>query len=306
MTSSAVGPWRFVCPRCRAPVLTLSGDHAACAACGNGYDRRDGVWDLLPPDRAAHFAAFLRSYTRIRTAEGRASVDPAVYCRLPDCCSDGPLARQWAIRRRSFRALLTLLDETLAPGAKVLDLGAGTGWLSHRLHGAGYAPCAVDLSRDGGDGLGAARHFAGDWPRLVAEFDYLPIHAEQADAAIFNASFHYSTDYETTLHEAKRVVRPGGVIVILDSPVYRDAESGRRMLVEQQEDFEARFGERSDSLPVRGFLTWALLAELGAWTELQWRRRIPWYGWRWAARSWIATLRGRREPAKFALIWTVR
>ena len=184
----------------------------------------------------------------------------------------------------------------------MLDLGAGIGWLSNRLARQGLYPCALDLNLDPRDGLGAARHYAPGWPALQAEFDRLPLLPGQADIAIYNASLHYSADYRATLAEALRVLRPGGRIAIMDSPIYRHDESGRRMVAERQAAFARDHGTRSDALPSVGYLTWAMLAELGRDLGLHWRVLRPWYGWRWALRPWNARLRGKREPSTFAVL----
>jgi len=188
----------------------------------------------------------------------------------------------------------------------VLDLGAGNGWLSNRLAEAGYRPCAVDLSADAGDGLGAACHFAGDWPCIVADFDRLPLADGAADATVFNASFHYSTDYAATLAEALRVTRAGGAILVMDTPVYRDAGSGRRMLAERAQEFERRYGERSDTRAVEGFLTPARIAELGGQHGLVWRAQKTWHGLRWLVAPVVERVRGRREPPAFDILWAIR
>ena len=86
--------------------------------------------------------------------------------------------------------------------AAILDLGAGTGWLSHRLARLGHYPCAVDLTIDRRDGLGAARHYTPDWPLVQSDFAHLPLGAAQVDMVVYNASLHYSIDYRTTLREA--------------------------------------------------------------------------------------------------------
>ena len=184
----------------------------------------------------------------------------------------------------------------------MLDLGAGVGWLSNRLAELGHDPCAIDLNLDPRDGLGAARHYGGDWPRVQAEFDRLPLADRQADLVIYNASLHYSTAYRSTLAEALRVLRPGGRIVVLDSPIYRHDASGRQMIAERQAAFARDHGTRSDALPSVGYLTWAMLRELGRELGLRWRVIRPWYGWRWALRPWRARLACKREPSTFALL----
>jgi len=296
--------WPLACPACRASLGTLSslGDEARCPGCGLVYPCVDGIWRFLPPERAARFAPFLADYTRIRRAEQRGSEDPAYYRGLPDCAPDHPIAWQWALRRRTYAALTRRVLPRLGRGLRVVDLGAGVGWLSHRLALLGHHPLAVDLTTDDRDGLAAARHYAPRWPRLEAEFDRLPLPDGAADLVLFNASLHYSTDYAVTLAEALRVSVRGGSVIVLETPLYKSDESGRRMVAERHADFERRFGTRSDALGSREYLTWREVAELGRRLGVRFRAVTPWYGWRWALRPWVARWKRRREPSRFAIL----
>ena len=83
--------------------------------------------------------------------------------------------------------------------------------------------------------------------------DHLPFAPGQFDVAIFNASFHYSVDYEQTLAEIFRCVRKPGHVIIADSPFYSCEENGRKMLAEKHAQFERRFGFRSDSIQNREY-----------------------------------------------------
>jgi SAM-dependent methyltransferase len=298
------GDWPLACPACRVSLGTLSAlvDEARCPGCGLAYPRVDGIWRFLPPEREARFAPFLADYTRIRLAEQRGSEDPAYYRNLPDCPPDHPIAWQWALRRRTFAALTRRVLPGMGEGLRVVDLGAGVGWLSNRLALLGHHPLAVDLTTDDRDGLGAARHYAPAWPRMQAEFDRLPLSDGTADLVIFNASLHYSTDYAVTLVEALRVLVRGGSVIVLETPLYKSEESGRRMVAERHADFERRFGTRSEALPSREYLTWTEVAELGRRLGVHFRAVTPWYGWRWAARPWVARFKRRREPSRFAIL----
>ncbi len=243
--------WQVACPRCRRALGSLAecGERLACAECDSCYALCGGIWRFLPPERALQFAPFLRDYTAIRSAEGRGSSDPAYYLGLPQTLPGDPLAWQWRIRARSFTYLAARILPQFGLARRVLDLGAGTCWLSYRLALLGHRPCSIDLTDDARDGLGAARHYGARWPRLQAEFDRLPIDEGEADVVIYNASLHYSTDYSATLSEALRVLRPGGAIVVMDSPLYRRDASGRQMCAERHIAFERAYGTRSDALP---------------------------------------------------------
>ena len=291
----------MACPVCRG-ALTDGGDAADCAACRHTYLKWNGVWRMLRPERIAPIENFLADYTKIRLAEGRGSADAAFYRRLPDCPDDHPMAWQWGIRRRTFSCFRDRALPSLEAGKSILDLGAGTGWLSNRLAHLGHEACAVDLSCNDQDGLEAARHFDCAVQCVQAEFDYLPFPAGSFDAVVFNASLHYSTDYATTLREALRVLRPGGSLVILETPVYKVEASGRRMVEERHETFLKRYGTRSDSIPSLEYLTWDRVGELGSELGLKWQAIQPWYGLQWALRPWIAKLRKRREPSRFPIL----
>jgi SAM-dependent methyltransferase len=161
---------------------------------------------------------------------------------------------------------------------------------------------AVDLQTNSQDGLGALKYYEGSILSLQAEFEHLPLTCGQIDVAIFNASFHYATRYFDTLREILRILTPGGLVAILDTPVYRDSESGRQMVQERQAQFTRLYGFPSDSIPSENYLTEERLAELGRELDLDWHVHTPWYGMRWAVRPYLGKLRGQREPARFMVI----
>lgn len=306
-TSSAAataGPFAWACPSCRAP-LRLETEGAGCPACGTTFARREGIWYFLPDGRAAVHAPFLERYEAVRRHEGWGRADDVYYRALPDVPSDDPHRGIWQVRRRTFRAFVrrVLMPlETRAGGPlRVVDLGAGNGWLAYRLACRGHHVAAVDLQTDARDGLGACRHYdALFWP-VRAEFDRLPFGDAQFDLAVFNGSIHYAVDYAVTLGEALRVLRPAGAVVLLDSPCYPDAESGRRMVRERETRFRTTLGLAPASLDHEHFLTGTRLEDVAARLGLVWERYAPFYGWRWLLRPWWARLRGRRAPAAFGL-----
>lgn len=229
--------------------------------------------------------AFVSEYARIRAAEGHGFATVEELRALPRVDRNHRHAGIWRIRRCSYGVLVSRVLTQYGKPLRILDLGAGCGWLTHRLSTLGHDAIAVDINSDSEDGLGAAARLGCRC--LLADFDRLPLSDRHADLAIFNGSFHYSTDYRKTLRETFRVAR---VVVIMDSPIYHDETSGLRMVAEQE-------SARSSAIACKQFLTWTELAALGHWRVLR-----PWYGVSWAMRPMIAKLRGHREPATFALL----
>lgn len=249
---------------------------------------------------------FLEDYAKIRHAEGRGSANSAYYRELPDRDLSGRSPEQWRIRARSFHAFeRTVLADTERRSKRaldILDLGAGNGWMSHRLASRGHRAFALDIFCDELDGLGALGHYPVRFPAAAAEFDSLPFREAAFDLAVFNSSFHYSSDYRRTLTEVRRCLRPGGSVVIMDSPVYRRSEHGEMMRAERQAFFERTYGFRSDALKSIEYLDHGMLQELAQELNIEWQYSRPWYGWRWALRPWKARLRSKRPPSRFLIL----
>jgi SAM-dependent methyltransferase len=265
--------------------------------------------------KASALQQFAQDYAAHRQAEGRGHVGDELLA-LPHVRS-GPLARQWAVRARTFDAFM---DRLVRPAAKargrtlsLLDLGAGNGWLSYRVALEGHCCTGLDIRDDAVDGLGASQPFlqrtGGRMRTVVAAFDHIPAADDSFDIAVFNASLHYAIDLAAVLAEAARVVRPGGRLAILDSPFYRREADGLAMVAEKAADAPRRFGERAGTLmalPFIEFLTRERLEAASAAIGLKWRRRPVLYPLWYEVRPLAARLRGARAPSRFDLWSCVR
>jgi len=292
---------RLECPRCAAQI-----DGLDCLMCGFSLDVRDDIVRALAPERATRFAAFMRDYEFIRAAEGRFSEGDEFYLALPYLDMTGRNSAQWKIRACSYDCLIRdVLQTGLPRGASILDIGAGNCWMSFRLALAGYRPVAVDLLANRRDGLAAAEHYRKRlphlFPRFQAEMDRLPFRKEQFDAVIFNASFHYSENYESTLRSALRCLKKNGLVIVSDTPWYSREESGRQMLSERRAAFLERYGTSSDSIVSQEFLTDERLHTLEQKLAIRWKIFFPDYGLQWAMRPLLAKVRRRREPSRFRI-----
>jgi len=310
--SDTIGP-RLLCPNCRrhSPAASSFGNINPCPGCGFAIAERGGIFRALRPERQLYFDRFIEQYSAVRAKEGRGSSSSNYYLALPFQDLTGNNSWQWKIRARTFqhfeKHLLPDIEQHHLNGCDVIDIGAGNCWLSYRLGLRGHRPAAVDLLDNEADGLGAGahyvRHVTHPFPRFQAEMDCLPFDDAQFDVVIFNASFHYSVDYEVTLAEALRCLRRPGHVIIADSAFYRREESGRAMLDEKRASFKQRFGFESDSIPSREYLTPQALDQLANRFRIGWRVLRPWYGIDWALRPIKARLARRREPSRFYLFW---
>ncbi|MFJ3790497.1 class I SAM-dependent methyltransferase [Kitasatospora sp. NPDC090091] len=106
-----------------------------------------------------------------------------------------------------FDELERLAGRTLK-GARVLDVGAGTGIATRRLAARGAEVVAVEPS----PGMGA-QFLAGSpgIPLVKGTGDELPFHDHSADFITYAQAFHW-TRPELAVPEAIRVLRPGGAL----------------------------------------------------------------------------------------------
>jgi SAM-dependent methyltransferase len=266
----------------------------------------NGIVRLLAPSRRDAVARFVEQYRLVREREGYRRRDAEFYRRLPDVAHDDPHHDEWHVRRQSLRHVERQLAEVLGPGMRrLLDLGAGNGWLSHRFAAQGHLVVAVDLLDDEADGLGACRHYATPFAAVQADFDALPFEPRQFDVVILGGSLHYSPAPSATLREAARMLTGSGVLVVMDSPMFTRRGDGEQMVASVRRQFSDQHGLATPVTPGVGFLTFTEMAD--AFASLGMRSRFfPSHGpLRWRLRRPVARMRLGRAPAAFGA-WIAR
>ncbi|MFF1305186.1 class I SAM-dependent methyltransferase [Streptomyces sp. NPDC058307] len=149
-------------------------------------------------------------------------------------------AAQYAANRPSYPPALFDAIEELAgrplTGARVADVGAGTGIATALLHARGAQVVAVEP----GDGMAEQfRHAHPAIPIIRGDGNDLPLLTDSADLLTYAQSWHW-TDPARAVPEACRVLRPGGALALwwntdaLDVP-WITGQAGR--LVEHFKDY---------------------------------------------------------------------
>ncbi|HZB49631.1 MAG TPA: class I SAM-dependent methyltransferase, partial [Mycobacteriales bacterium] len=109
-----------------------------------------------------------------------------------------------------------LLGRPLRAGEVLLDPGCGTGWQAAGLRRAapGVTVVGVDLSAGM---LGKARA-AGAGPLVQADATRLPLAAGSVDLVVTRGVLHHLPDVVAALADWRRVLRPGGAVVVASEP----------------------------------------------------------------------------------------
>ncbi len=138
------------------------------------------------------------------------------YRRFYDCIAPVYAAAQWALPvwRRYTHAVLPWLPESRA----VLEIGPGAGLL-HTLLARKYPfAVALDLAPRMLHETRARLHRTGKPARLVqADAQHLPFARESFDGVALTFVFSAIPDGAAALREMARVLRPGGVIALVDA-----------------------------------------------------------------------------------------
>ncbi|MCD1286119.1 class I SAM-dependent methyltransferase [Brevibacterium sp. GP-SGM9] len=154
--------------------------------------------------------------------------------------NDGSLANAYHERP----AMLALAGEVA--GRSILDVGCGSGALSEALRERGASVTGIDASAGM---LALARLRLGEDIELyrVDLNDPLPFDDGMFDDAIASLVLHYLEDWEPALAELRRVLRPGGrLLVSVDHPIiaYTIREPRPDYFATTSYEFDWEFGGR--------------------------------------------------------------
>lgn len=194
---NSLPPLRTVCPNCRGP---LNGPPLRCPNCSTVYPDEHGVPVLIHPAWRDPFK------------EQEIAAHAPVSHWQPD-----QVTGRDAYFHRHFRKAL----EQLPPSSRILEVACGERPDTLELVPKGFPVVATDLAparvaraRDRAHRLGLDRRMTF----LTADAEHLPFANSVYDAAVVAASFHHFPHPRNALHELRRVVRPGGLVILALEP----------------------------------------------------------------------------------------
>jgi SAM-dependent methyltransferase len=181
-----------------------------------------------------------------------------------DLWADAPQDPEpWAWARR--RAML--LAEA-RPGERVLDLGCGAGRFLAALRDAGAEPVGVELAEAALTRAG--RNVPGADLRLVEPDGSLPLEHASVDLVWCSEVLEHIADTAHTLLEARRVLRPGGRLLVT-VPFHGRVQAAAIALVR----FDAHFDPLGDHLRYYTRTSLAATLERSGYEDVRVR---PWGG----------------------------
>lgn len=123
------------------------------------------------------------------------------------------LAKWWLEERRADPAygstVVPLVKEALlaSSGERVLDLGAGEGWLADALTARGVDVVGIDINQE-------LAYLSGS---VVGELPFIPFRDDSFDGAVAVLLVEHVADHVGLFGETARVVRPGGHFTIVSN-----------------------------------------------------------------------------------------
>jgi SAM-dependent methyltransferase len=167
-----------------------------------------------------------------RVSVAASPIRPGGFARSPE-----DYARSRALQPQVESQIADSLMVLLEGADHVLDLGAGTGRISHLLLGRGLAVTALDLSRSMLQYLADHRPSGTSALELTqADLVRLPFRPDSFPAALTVHVLHLVPDWRMALAEVLRVLRPGGKLLVgltehdQSDPTTRIADQWRRIL----------------------------------------------------------------------------
>ncbi|HEY7515386.1 MAG TPA: methyltransferase domain-containing protein [Vicinamibacteria bacterium] len=273
----------WCCSYCSGP-LVRRGSGLLCREEERWFATRRGVHLLLPEARRRSLRAFREILRRTERPAVRRAGEEERRSRL---VAEGLRKAQESLGAGPWYVLAAGGDSV----ARSLSADHRVVVVSSRLADTGGAPAADP---------------EGGFPRAEAELDEIPLEPGRVDLVVAEASLHDGPSLSRGLVELRRVVRRGGALVALDSPVFRRRADGEAGIVQAMREERALVGMAVPRESRPGYLVRADLAE--QFRDAGWSVEV--LGWpgpvRERAEDLLRLCRGARPAPRFPVLFARR
>ena len=205
----------LVCPSCRE-FLTLSlenNQNFRCPACEHEYLGRNGIVSLLPQSEDS-----VKKDIQVFWGElyGAIYAEEDTKRAAEELNAQMPSLEELFFHRKHLAAVE--MDLRNLSGKTVLEIGSGAGAHSalFRWHGAHVISTDITLSRVAATAQKLQMiKGCGDYCCLQADAERLPFADNLFDVVYSNGVLHHTPDTDRCVQEVYRVLKPGGVAVIM-------------------------------------------------------------------------------------------
>ncbi len=206
--------------------------------CGLLKSRRDGLWAFYSASREGRGGRFNELFRIFLNDDPELVADYEV---MKDVIEEGmkektrffdSIASDWDDIKHGIFGELDISGEIAAmvPHCAVAaDLGCGTGALLPAIRKKARSVIGVDKSPKMLEE--AAHRLAQNGKGIelrIGEIEHLPMRDNEVDAAVINMVLHHLPSPDAGIHEAARVLRKGGALVIVDLEKHQNEEMRRR------------------------------------------------------------------------------
>lgn len=173
-------------------------------------EARSALWALVR-DQTAEDATTTQDLQRMASILAQRQLDSRAFF-------DAVGSRWGEVRRELFGDQFTVstLAAMLEPNLVVADLGCGTGEATAALATAVQRVIAVDHEQAMLDATGTRIGDRANVEMRLGELTALPIADQEVDCALIMLVLHHVHDVAGALREVRRVLRPGGRLILLD------------------------------------------------------------------------------------------
>lgn len=192
--------------------------------------RRDGLWVFYSAVKEGEGAVFLKAAMPFLDEDGEMRADADMAAKIIEERAlktrhfFNTIAEHWDTLSREVLGGFDLAEAVCAVMpercAAAVDLGCGTGLVLERMRGRARqiigvdgSPRMLELSRRR---LAAAEGEPENISLRIGELCHLPLRDAEADFASINMVLHHLSNPESALAEIRRVLRPGGLLMVAD------------------------------------------------------------------------------------------